>query len=374
MRGHLRRECFCRAFIFLAGAGDGALPSVGMTNRSDGRRPLYHFFFRSRHITTPLPSQDLCLARPTFDAALSALQVWFDTGPAEEDDEGRMSLTELLGRLATDPIDQALLKAVFFPLFGADPLEVSARAIREEMRCIGGDVHPTLAGEDKWFDRTAGAIAVCMSAELPPERLILSCPVTSVVVGDDDGDGNRRGGAAAWVGCGDGNRIRAGRVLLVVPVAVLHSIDLEPNIPCIGPEGSARMNAGRVVKLWARATIRTGGAVAAAILMTRLHVGHSPLRLLRAMSLGNGEYLLSAQALAEDAAGRDPLELFAETCPPGLAIREAEAKDWPADPYVQASWMAEATREEHAGAVFAGNFGPLHVIGVDSCCGGGGAL
>ena len=336
-----------------------------MTNRSDGRRPSYHFFFRSRHITTPLPSQDLRLARPSFDAALSALQVWFDTGPAEEDDEGRMSLAELLGRLATDPIDRALLEAAFFPLFGADPLEVSARAIREEMRCIGGDVHLTLAGEDKWFDRTAGAIAVCMSAELPPERLVLSCPVTSVVVGDDDGDGNGRGGAAAWVGCGDGNRIRAGRVLLAVPVAALHAIDFEPNIPCIGPEGSARMNAGRVVKLWARATIGTGRAVAAAIPTTRLHVGRSPLRLLRAMDLCDGEYLLSAQALAEDAAGRDPLELFAETCPPGLAIREAEAKDWPADPYARASWMAEATRGEHAGTVFAGDFGPLRVIGGD---------
>ena len=167
------------------------------------------------------------------------------------------------------------------------------------------------------------------------------------------------------MGCGDGNRIRAGRVLLAVPVAALHAIDFEPNIPCIGPEGSARMNAGRVVKLWARATIGTGRAVAAAIPTTRLHVGRSPLRLLRAMDLCDGEYLLSAQALAEDAAGRDPLELFAETCPPGLAIREAEAKDWPADPYARASWMAEATRGEHAGTVFAGDVGPLRVIGGD---------
>ena len=54
-----------------------------------------------------------------------------------------------------------------------------------------------MAGEDKWFDRTAGPIAVCMLAELPPERLILLCPVRSVVVGDDDGDGNRRSGAVA---------------------------------------------------------------------------------------------------------------------------------------------------------------------------------
>ena len=53
--------------------------------------------------------------------------MWFDTGPAEEDDEGRMSLAELLGRLATDPIDRALLEAAFVPLFGADPLKVSVQ-------------------------------------------------------------------------------------------------------------------------------------------------------------------------------------------------------------------------------------------------------
>jgi len=184
------------------------------------------------------------------------------------------------------------------------------------MRCIGGDVHLTLAGEDKWFDRTAGAIAVCMSAELPLERLILLCPVTSMVVGDDDGDGNGRSGAAAWVGCGDGGRICVGHVLLAVPVAALHAIDFEPNIPCIGPEGLARMNAGRVVKLWARATIGTGGVVVAAIPTTRLHVGHSPLRLLHAMEIGDGEYLLSAQALAEDAAGRAPPSSSRRPAPP----------------------------------------------------------
>jgi hypothetical protein len=122
----------------------------------------------------PPPPQDLPLARPSFDTALSALQVWFDAGPAEGDDECRTSLADLLGRIATDPIDRSLVEAAFFPLFGADPRVVSARAIREEMRSFGGDVHLTLAGEEMWFDRTAGAIAVCMSAESPPERLILS--------------------------------------------------------------------------------------------------------------------------------------------------------------------------------------------------------
>ena len=114
------------------------------------------------------------------------------------------------------------------------------------------------------------------------------------------------------MGCGDGSRICVGRVLLAMPVATLHAIDFEPNIPCIGPEGSARMNARRVVKLWARATIVTGRGVAAAIPTACLHVGHSTLRLLCTMEIGDGEYLLSAQALAEDAAGRPPPELFTE--------------------------------------------------------------
>ena len=114
--------------LYLRRRGRGRRPTVGRDNESLRRpTPLVHFFFRSRHITTPLPSQDLRLARPTFDAALAALQVWFDTGPAEEDDEGRMSLAELLGRLATDPIDRALLEAAFVPLFGADPLKVSVQ-------------------------------------------------------------------------------------------------------------------------------------------------------------------------------------------------------------------------------------------------------
>ncbi len=63
--------------------------------------PIVPNSFCSCRITTPSLS---------FKAVLSALQAWFDTGPAEEYHEGPVSLAEHLGWLATDPIDRALIE------------------------------------------------------------------------------------------------------------------------------------------------------------------------------------------------------------------------------------------------------------------------
>ncbi|MGB3316095.1 MAG: FAD-dependent oxidoreductase [Albidovulum sp.] len=283
---------------------------------------------------------DLRRARPGFDVALSALQVWADAPPAG--DETRVSLAALLDRLIPDPTDRALTEAAIFPLTGADPQSLAAHSLREEIRFHDQDIHLTLAPETRRLDRTAGALVARMAAGLPGECLHLSSPVTRVAVAGNN----------VSVDCPTG-RFHAARVLLAVPVAALHAIDVTPAHPAIGPDRSARMNAGRVVKLWARAT----GPVPPA----RLHLG-SPLRLLYTWDR-DGDLLLSAQALAGDMTGHTAADLFAEACP-GLVIHEADAKDWPADPYARGSWMAAATGPNPAG-IFADGFGPLRVIGGD---------
>lgn len=71
---------------------------------------------------------------------------------------------------------------------------------------------------------------------------------------------------------------RANRVLLVVPVATLHAIDVTPTIvtPTVGPDWPAGMHAGRLVKLWTQAI---GGPPIPRVAATlRLGSSLSPLR------------------------------------------------------------------------------------------------
>lgn len=255
--------------------------------------------------------------RPGFGAGLAALQAWFDN----PNDDGRdLPIADLLRRLIADATDRSLIEAAIFPLTGADPEEVSAYALRQEIHFHGGSIDVTLSPETRRLNRNAGSIAEHIAALLPKQVLRLNSAVTSIHTDGDD-----------CMVIGQGFRESASAILLAVPVAVLHRIQFVPSQPAIGAENSAMMNAGRVVKLWAEFR---GPAPP-----TRLQVG-TALRLIYSWHR-DGVDLISAQGLATDIAQSDPLILFEQACPE-LTILRAGQYDWTADPFAGGSWMSAA--------------------------------
>jgi hypothetical protein len=155
---------------------------------------------------------------------------------------------------------------------------------------------------------------------------------------------------------GQGFILSARHVLLAVPVASVHQIQITPPSAEIGSHTSERMNAGKVVKLWALAQ----GEVP----LTRPEA-QAPLRFTYRWSR-DGELLLCAQALAGDVAGRDSKALFAEDFP-NLTSLNAEAQDWVEEPNARDSWLAAALGP-YPPKVFAGPFGRIRIISGDVAC------
>lgn len=275
-----------------------------------------------------------------FDYGLTALQAWFER-PASGD-ETRLSVQALLEALIQDSVSRALVELALFPLLGADMAEVAVKALREEIRFHGGNVDLTFSPEARRLFGGFGGLAEKIAQELPAGILRLNTPVRAI----------RQAGETVTV-TGDGVSVMAGRVLLAVPVAVLHQIEMSPVIAGIGRETSARMNAGQVVKLWARAQ----GAAPVTSLQTA-----PPLRFVYSWER-DGELLVCAQALVRDVEGQDPAALFAAALP-GVKILSASAQNWLADPYARGSWMAAALGA-YPPACFAEVFGRVRVIGGD---------
>jgi monoamine oxidase len=257
--------------------------------------------------------EDLKRTRSGFAEGVAALQAWYDAG-----EEREISLTELLRECVREATDRMLLAAAFFPLCGADPEEISSLAIREEIRCHKHSVDCTLDPEIVRLSQGAGAIARGLAAGLH-DVLRLNWPVQAVRT---SGEGVQVSGADSTV--------RAKRLLIAVPVAVLGRISFSPALP-LPKTLPDRANCGRVAKLWARVRGEPGP--------TLLQTTH-PLKLVYSRRVGD-EVLVSAQVLKRDLAATEPTHLAAllHSACPGLEVLEIGLHDWPADRWAGASWM-----------------------------------
>jgi monoamine oxidase len=283
---------------------------------------------------------DLKRTRSGFAAGVAALQAWYDAG-----DERELSLTELLRECVREATDRMLLAAAFFPLCGADPDEVSSLAVREEIRFHTDSVDRTLDPEIVRLSPGAGAIARGLVAGLH-DVLRLNWPVQAIRTSDE---GVQVSGADSTV--------RAKRLLIAVPVAVLGRISFSPVLP-LPKTLPDRANCGRAAKIWARVQGEPGP--------TLLQTTH-PLKLVYSRRVGD-EVLVSAQVLKRDLAATDPghiAGLLQSACP-GLEVLEAGLNDWPADRGAGASWMTgrKAFYQPFREAVDAMD-GPLKLIGAD---------
>lgn len=284
--------------------------------------------------------EDMLQQRPSFRKTLDAVQSWFDGGYTPEDDE--ISLKTLLERLTDDPTDIALTEAVFFPLTGADPADVSARSIREEIRVHGNSLELTINADTKRFSECAGSIPEKMAAELPEGILKTGMPVRRI-------EPSTEGVCVS----GDGFSLNALHVLVAVPAAALGRIEFAEALKMPDASVSDHLNAGRVTKLWA---IAKGECPPA-----HFQVG-TPLRLIYTWERGN-ELLICAQALDKDLDGSDLKELFRSALP-HLQIIAAKAESWTQNPEFLASWMTAAPGPYPAD-LFAYEKEPVDVIGGD---------
>ncbi len=275
-----------------------------------------------------------------FEAGLAAIQSWFEGTPLP--DEQHLSQQRLVARLVPDQVDRHLINAAIFPLLGANPDEASAYGLREEIRSHGSNIHMTLAPTTLRYDRNFGAIAEDIAASLPVCSVQTHACVSEVRRSKD-----------GFIVTSNGEAQLARFVLIAAPVAALHFIKLPEGLPDTSESTCLAMNAGRVVKLWARISGKAP--------TTRFSVG-APLRLLYSWETPQGIFI-SAQALLEDISGRNARDLFAEACPE-VEILSADLQDWPTDRYSNASWMA-AGLSEPAGRLFSNDFDGLRVIGGD---------
>lgn len=278
---------------------------------------------------------------PRFSDGLAELQRWFDAPPT--DDERNTSIDALLRRLVTDQVTHDLLEAAIYPLTGADPSEVSAAMLRDEITIHGGGLEGTFAPPSARLAQTCGGLARAMAERLPTGILQTGTRVVRIAV-EPDGTVTAHSSDGTW---------RARNLLLAVPVATLHHIAFDPPLAAVGPDASGRANAGEDVKIWAE--------IEGPPPPERLSKG-SPLRLTYPW-VRDGTTLVCAHGLARDLAGRDPAALLAEAFP-GNRIRRFGVQDWRAEPGFGASWMSVRAGHDPS-ADFAPAFGPIRVIGGD---------
>ncbi len=262
--------------------------------------------------------------RPGFARILAELEAQshaYATHRIEPD----ISLAEAITQIAETQLDTGLAEAALFPLTGANPSALSVAMVFNEVRFHGGSIHETIEPDE--INRLVGgttAVAKGIAKELG-QRLRFNHPVSRI---EDHGDHVNVSGAF-------GN-ITGKKCIVALPLRTLTSVEFAPDLTVEQLRLASQGNAGRTIKLWA---LVEGPTHPEQCLLT----GHK-VRLTYARHIGNSQYLICAQALADEVIDRSEAGLKAifSALYPNHEIIAGECYDWVAEPLSRASWQSGA--------------------------------
>jgi monoamine oxidase len=247
------------------------------------------------------------------------------------------------------PRDAALVSAALFPLTGANPTDLGLSMVLNEIRFHGGTIAETIdPAEIARLQAGTGEIAKRIAAELPKGTIRFGCVVDMIV---DQGHRMSTLGEFGYV--------TSQKVILALPLNILKNIAFAPPLPAEIKTLISDGHAGRTAKFWALAK---GDVQPEECFIT----GH-PFRLTYAKPVGEGHYLICAQALIDEVPDLTEAALktlFAEIYP-GQTILEVAMHDWVADPLALGSWHAGRAGQDAAIHVMRQPLGNIHFCGGD---------
>jgi monoamine oxidase len=234
-----------------------------------------------------------------------------------------VSVPDWLGKDLPDATRDFLFAWASF-MSGADPAEVSMAEFLGIFAANGGDVWSLYDEISECFADGTGALldALAMDADADVR---LSTPVTRI---EERGD-------EVVVATQSGEEMRAGAVVVSVPVNTLDAIDFDPPLPA----GLARMgrekHPGRSLKVWALVEGVPGGLLA-------LGFG-TPLQWLSAehvvpegtLVVGFGHETAGLE-LSDATAVEAAIKVYA----PEARVRAVDAHNWVDDPWSKGTWLA----------------------------------
>jgi monoamine oxidase len=240
------------------------------------------------------------------------------------------TLADLLAEFA--PRDAALVNAALYPLTGAHPKDLGLAMVLNEIRFHGGTIAETIdPAEISRLQSGTGEIAKRIAAQLPEGTIRFGCVVDMIV---DQGHRMSTLGEFGYV--------TSQKVILALPLNILKNIAFAPPIPVATKTLISDGHSGRTAKFWALA--KGDGQLEECFIS-----GH-PFRLTYAKPVGEGHYLICAQALIDevpDVSEAALKALFAEIYP-GQTILEVAMHDWVSDPLALGSWHAGRAGQEAA--------------------------
>ncbi|MFB7715375.1 flavin monoamine oxidase family protein [Streptomyces sp. NPDC056105] len=194
-------------------------------------------------------------------------------------------------------------------------------------------------------------------------ELWLSAPVTAV---EDDGRG-------VMVTTCEGERIRARRAVIALPLNTLSDVTITPEVARPVRTMIERKQPMRTVKIWARIKGEIEPFTASA------PAGKHPINTARAEYRHEGDTLVvcfCSDASAIDGEDREAVQRALRLFVPGVEVVDTACHDWVADPFSQGTWVhhrpgtltgaAPLMREPHGRIHFAGgDIAALGVGGID---------
>jgi monoamine oxidase len=260
--------------------------------------------------------------RPSLATLLADMDV---AALAYQNDRNELpiSLADTIRQMQSDPLDGTLMEMALFPLTGANPNELAAAMIWNEVRFHGGSIlgiiEPDLSGR---IASGTSVIAEKIAAEIA-DSIRLATPIFAV---HDNADHVKVSGPFGAV--------TAKKCVLALPLMALSSIEFAPSLSQLQNQLSNKGNVGRTMKLWAH--------MRGAYHPEQCMISGHPLRLTYAKSIGNDQYLVCAQAISDDVDDRSDsaLKSLFEQIYPRHQIVRVEYKDWTEDPLARASWQS----------------------------------
>jgi monoamine oxidase len=247
------------------------------------------------------------------------------------------------------PRDVALVGAALYPLTGAHPKDLGLAMVLNEIRFHGGTIAETIdPAEIARLQGGTGEIAKRIAAQLPEGTIRFGCVVEMIV---DQGHRMSTLGEFGYV--------TSQKVILALPLNILKNTAFAPPLPTEIETLISDGHAGRTAKFWALA--KGDGQPEECFIS-----GH-PLRLTYAKPVGEGHYLICAQALIDEVPDLTEAALktlFAEIYP-GQTILEVAMHDWVSDPLALGSWHAGRAGQEAAIQAMRQPIGNIHFCGGD---------
>ncbi|QNN61875.1 flavin monoamine oxidase family protein [Leucobacter denitrificans] len=244
-----------------------------------------------------------------------------------------LSIQDRFDRLGLASEAKAANESVWVGHVNAPLSEVGLSSALRWVAATGG--HWQLMHEASATYRVAGglkAFTAAIASEITGE-IRLNSRVASVAQSGTGAD------AHAVVTLESGEQIRAKRVVSTLPVNAIGEIAFEPELPLAWRRQHAERVASQGTKVW----IRVGGHVSRFFAYANQN---DPISVLKAEfycadERGNYTILVGfgpdhSRVDVDDIAS---LQAAVDRCRPGLAVEEATAHDWMADPLSQTTWM-----------------------------------